>query len=116
MLTSLRTASTAGVLNNMQLLLCIKSKHTPIGFLNVEAGTTYTLREAFSCVCRPGKADTFTLEEKPLPFKTYLRCRHCGVSLMFTHAPFDAERFVPLNDPDAKLDDTNVDNPVETVT
>ncbi len=98
-----------------QLLLCIRAKLGGPECTNVYEGTTYTLHARISCACRPQALNTVLLEEKPAPYRMRLQCRYCNQPAEFDHIPFDANRFIPLNDPDATLDDIQVDAPTELV-
>lgn len=89
-----------------QLLLCIKSSFRQPGVIK---GLVYTLAANVSCPC--GIGPSLTVLECPT-FPVRLRCKGCKAIYTGIRWPWSAKRFIPLNDPDTKLDDdvANSDN------
>lgn len=82
-----------------QLLLCIKGK--PL--VGLEKGKVYTLH-SHEKHCSGGPAGV-TVAEIPYKNPHHRICGWCGGVEFRTHVGFLASRFIPLNDPDAKLEE-----------
>ena len=86
-----------------QLLLCIDDSGLNPK-LGVKKGNVYTLRERHTPCCSENKGE-FSLEETSLGRPVGMVCLFCGYRVVTRYPRYRKNRFIPINDPDAKVEE-----------